>query len=119
MALDCQIETEYNDAEWRAFVECARQGMTSGERLHHEYDAKIEAHGLSPRQVEHAVHGQAALAYYEHNGVPRLALWDPQQRVVVVGTVPDGLILTAYPLKRTRDHVEYISSFENVRWLRP
>ncbi len=118
MALNCQLETEYTAEEWRAFVECAREGMGSGERLHHEYDAKVAAHGVSPRQVEHAVHGESSLVHFESEGLPRLLLWDPRQRMIVIGTVPDGLILTAYRLKRARDHLQYIKSLEKARWLR-
>lgn len=116
--LECPLDHEYSAEEWRAFVACARKGMESGERLHHEFDAKMAEHGLAPRQVETSVHFGAALACFVNQGVPRLALWDPRQRLVVIATVPDGLVLTAFPLRPGRDARDYLYGFDEVRWLK-
>ena len=116
--LDCPLDHEYSEEEWRAFVQCAREGMESGERLHNEFDAKMTEHGLSPRQVERAVHLGTALAHFVNQGMTRLAAWDPQQRLVIIATVPDGLILTAFPLRPGREPETYLYGFDEVRWLR-
>jgi hypothetical protein len=92
--------------------------MASGERLHNEFDAKMAEHGLSPRQVETSVHLGGALAYFVNLGAPRLALWDPRQRLVIIATVPDGLVLTAFPLRPGRDAQDYLYGIDEVRWLK-
>jgi hypothetical protein len=116
--LDCSLDHEYSTEQWRAFVQCAREGMHSGARLHHEFDAKMVEHEIAPREVERAVNMKASLAYFESRGTPRLLLWDPSRRMVVVGTVPDGFVLTAYRLADSRDHEEYIGRLDGMRWLK-
>ena len=117
MALDCQLETEYTDAEWRAFVDCAREGMTTGERLHHEFDAKLAEHQVSPREAEHSIASEACLSFYVKDGLPRLGLWNPRSEIMIVGTVPDGLVLTAFPMAARRAKA-YVERQTGHRWLR-
>ena len=117
MALDCQLEQEYSEEEWRAFLQCAREGMKSGERLHREFDAKMAQRHQSPRRVEKALSGGAGLVTYEDDGRPRLALWDPTSELLVVATVPEGLVLTAFAVHAPRIDA-YLRSFEKTRWLR-
>jgi hypothetical protein len=118
--LDCPLDHEYSHEEWRAFVRCAREGMESGERLHKEFYDEVEVkHGLSPREVERAVRTAASLLLYEMEGTPRLGLWDPEKGFFVVGTLPDGFVLTAFQLVDERHRDVYINGFEGEkRWLK-
>ena len=75
--LDCQLEREYTEEEWRAFVDCARRSFASGEALHNEFSAKIAAHDVREARVERSLSRQGSLLIYEHAGRPRLAAWHP------------------------------------------
>ncbi len=72
--LDCQLEREYTEEEWRAFLDCAQRSCASGEGLHKEFTTKIAAHGVREQQVERSLTCQASLLAYEHYGRPRLGL---------------------------------------------
>jgi hypothetical protein len=117
--LDCPLDREYSEAEWQAFLRCAREGMASGERLHRELYAKAAEHSVGPWDVEHAVRADAALVRYTNrNGRDTLGLWDPHSRLFVVGTIPDGLVLNAFRLDDEQHWERYVSRFERLRWLK-
>ena len=115
--LDCPLDHEYSEQEWRAFIRCAREGMESGERLHNDFEVEIDGHDLSSRRVEQAIRQDASLVLFETDSTPRLGLWDPHSELFLVGTIPDGLILTAFPLEGGRAE-RYLETRGWVRWLR-
>ena len=115
--LDCPLDHEYSEEEWRAFVACAREGMVSGGRLHNDFEVEIDGHDLSSREVEKAVRQDACLVLFETDLTPRLGLWDPRSELFLVGTVPDGLVLTAFPLEGERAE-RYLQTRSRVRWLK-
>ena len=117
--LDCPLDHEYAHEDWTAFVKCAREGMASGERLHKEFDAKVAAHEVEPREVERAVRADAVLVrYINRKGRDTLGLWDPHSRLFLVATIPDGLVLTAFPLEDEQHWKSYVTRLEGLRWLR-
>jgi hypothetical protein len=85
--------------------------------LHKEFGAKIEEHGVPEALVRRSLAWQAVLASYEYSGRPRLALWSPETELLVIATLPGGLILNAFPVRSDRA-LTYMSDFEEVRWLR-
>jgi hypothetical protein len=115
--LDCPLDHEYSEEEWRAFVQCAREGMESGERLHNEFSAKLEEKGLKEGEVQRALRSGAWLTIYRKSTASRLGLWDPRSDLMVVGTIPDGLILTAFRLPLHRA-AAYLERQADQGWLR-
>ena len=117
--LACPLDHEYSVEEWQACLRCAREGMASGERLHKEFYAEIAGHWEPAREVERSVRADSSLIRYINNeGCEALALWDPHSRLFVVGTVPDGLVLTAFPLDDEEHFERYVGRFRGLRWLR-
>ena len=115
--MPCPLDREYSEEEWHAFVECARKGMASGERLHNDFEVEVARHDLPTREVEKAVRADASLVVFETDTTPRLGLWDPHSELFIVGTIPDGLILTAFPLEGERAQ-RYLNTRDGVRWLK-
>ena len=115
--LACPLDHEYSEEEWRAFVQCAREGMESGKRLHHEFSAKLVEKGIPAARAEQAITSEACLSVYEKEGLPRLGLWNPRSEMMVIGTVPAGLILTAFRVPAPRARV-YLEAQIGQRWLR-
>lgn len=107
--LDCQLEQAYSEAEWQAFVACAREGMESGERLDDEFYPKIAGHGRSDREVALAVRRKASLVTYEKDGAGKLAVWDPDSKIFVIARLPSGSIFNAF---KVQDFDEYVKGLE-------
>jgi hypothetical protein len=111
----CQVERSYSEEEWRTFLACARKGFESGEGLHREFYAKIGEHGVTEAQLLQTMRRGAKLVAYEHRGMGRVALWDEELSVLVIGTEREGLILNAF---EPDDLDEYVERLVDVRWLR-
>ena len=112
--LDCHLERDYTEEEWRALVDCARRSFASGEALHKEFAAKIAAHNVREARVERSLSRQASLLIYEHAGRPPLAAWHPETELFVIATLPDGLIFNAYPIEGVS---AYARRLKGARWL--
>jgi hypothetical protein len=91
--------------------------MASGERLHNELSAKLEEKGLGEGEVQRALRSDAWLTVYKKGTALRLGLGDPRSELMVVGTIPDGLILTAFRLPGHRA-AAYLERQADQRWLR-
>ena len=113
--LDCPLEREYTEKEWARFLGCARHSFESGEGLHKEFSAKVGAHGVREQRVRRSLTRHAVLLTYEHFGCLRLGLWHPETELFVIATLPDGLILNAFPVE---DMSAYADGLMKVRWLR-
>ena len=113
---ECQIERPYSDAEWVRFLECARDGLQSGEGLDNEFTVKIVGHDVSEAQVRRALRPRAKLASYLDQGRGRVALWDGEETgLLILARETNGLIFNAY---RIDDFDRVLCARENVRRLR-
>jgi hypothetical protein len=113
--LDCQLEREYTKEEWRAFVDCAREGFLTGKGLDNEFYPKIGVHGVSDREVGLAIRLRSRLFRYEKDGSDKLAVWDPDSRLLVIARLPSGLIFNAFEVL---DINEYMGRQPKARWLK-
>jgi len=119
MLRDCQqVEHEFSEDEWDAFIECARNTFDRGDFIHNEFEAKRqEKHReTSDRDILNAMSSRAYLvAYPDEWGRERVYLWDPQgKNTLIVCTLDDG-ILDAYP---ATGFLRSLSSKTGVRRLR-
>lgn len=110
-----QVEDRFTESEWRAFIRCARIVMERGCFLHNEFEAKRPKHpDVSERDIVNAVRVGSYLVAYQHGGMERVALWDPDRRnVVVIATLKDGVI-TAFAAPNFKAS---LSRATDVRWL--
>jgi hypothetical protein len=113
----CQITREYDDREWRQFLQCAKVGFESGELLDKEFYAKVEGrHGISERTVRRAIWPKAKLVAYLHGGHGRVALWDGERTgLLVIARESSGKVFNAYEVD---DFQQVLRVTEDVRWLR-
>jgi hypothetical protein len=112
----CQVDRAYTDEEWRAFLACARKGFETGEGIHREFYAKIEAHSVRESEILATLRARGAkLVAYEHLGMGRIAMWVEQLGILVIGTEKEGLILSAF---EPPDIDRYVEGMAKVRWLR-
>lgn len=111
----CPLDRGHDTEEWGAFLQCARRGFETSGRLHNEFTAKIAEHGVTERDVERALHRRSHLLRYDHEGLPRLGLWDPKQGLLVIATLPAGLFFNAL---WKQDIIKYAANLDNVQWLK-
>ena len=113
----CQVEDEFDEEEWTAFVECARQVWESGKFRHRALDAKLsERDDVSEAHIRNAIWRGAFLVAYQDDGMERVTLYDRDRGkgFVVVCTLKDGII-TAY---RATNFERSLQTKTNIRWLR-
>lgn len=115
LGISCPLQRELTEEEWQAFLKCARHGFRTCDRIHNEFTPKIEEHDITELQIERALHPRSRLIAYEHEGMARLGLYDPEQCIFLIGTLPKGEFFNAFE----REEIDrYAANLEDVRWLR-
>jgi hypothetical protein len=92
--------------EWRAFVDCAREGFLTGERLDKEFYAKIAAHQHTDAEIDRTLRKRAWLLTYRKDGKDKLAIWDPGTELMVIARLPEGTIFNAFRVPEMRDYAQ-------------
>lgn len=112
----CQVEQEFDEEEWPAFIKCARRVWKSGDFRHRELEEKLSDHNVREADVRNAIWKGAYLVAYRDKGMERVTLYDRDRGkgLVVVCTLKDGII-TAY---RATNFEQSLRTKTNIRWLR-
>ena len=115
----CQVEEEFTDEEWVAFIACAR--TTWGEFIHNDFEAKRQDKHPEVRDadIDRAIRRSACLVVYGEEGDERLALYDVMGRgLVVVAKLAetDHGVYTAYFTGNFDRRVRKTKT--NAKWLR-
>ena len=67
----CQVEHRLNDADWAAFIACARETWGKGEFIHNDFYAKLsdDHPEVADRDIQNAMNSHSYLvAYQDGNG---------------------------------------------------